>query len=133
MARVRCRGLMVGIDLKPEVGPSRPYCYTFKDRGMLCKDTHVQTIRLAPPLVITKDQIDWAIEKLEAVLAKGSSRPSSISGQENVRGAWCSLLIKLKNGDLCLDVRQYTKPVPRKRIGECSLCLKKRMTGSNDW
>ena len=69
VARVRCRGLWAGIDLKPEVGAARPYCYALKDRGMLCKDTHVQTIRLAPPLVITKEQLDWAVEQLEAVLA----------------------------------------------------------------
>jgi len=69
VARIRCRGLWAGIDIKPEAGPARPYCYALKDRGMLCKDTHVQTIRLAPPLVITKDQIDWAVDQLEAVLA----------------------------------------------------------------
>jgi ornithine--oxo-acid transaminase len=69
VARIRCRGLWAGIDIKPEAGPARPYCYALKDRGMLCKDTHVQTIRLAPPLVITKEQIDWAVDQLEAVLA----------------------------------------------------------------
>ena len=69
VAAIRCRGLWAGIDLKPEAGPARPYCYALKDRGMLCKDTHVQTIRLAPPLVITKEQIDWAVDQLEAVLA----------------------------------------------------------------
>ena len=67
--RTRCRGLWAGIDLKLEAGPARPYCYALKDRGMLCKDTHVQTIRLAPPLVITKEQLDWAVDQLEAVLA----------------------------------------------------------------
>jgi ornithine--oxo-acid transaminase len=69
VARIRCRGLWAGIDIKPEHGPARPFCYALKDRGMLCKDTHVQTIRLAPPLVITKEQIDWAVDQLEAVLA----------------------------------------------------------------
>jgi ornithine--oxo-acid transaminase len=69
VATIRCRGLWAGIDLKPEAGPARPYCYALKDRGMLCKDTHLQTIRLAPPLVITKEQIDWAVDQLEAVLA----------------------------------------------------------------
>lgn len=67
--RTRCLGLWAGIDIKPEHGPARPFCYALKDRGMLCKDTHVQTIRLAPPLVITKEQIDWAVDQLEAVLA----------------------------------------------------------------
>ncbi len=69
VARTRCLGLWAGIDLKPEAGAARPYCYALKERGMLCKDTHVQTIRLAPPLVITKEQIDWAVDQLEAVLA----------------------------------------------------------------
>ncbi|HNX32855.1 MAG TPA: ornithine--oxo-acid transaminase [Holophaga sp.] len=69
VARVRCRGLWAGIDLVPEAGPARAFCHALKDRGMLCKDTHVHTIRLAPPLVITRDQIDWALEQLAAVLA----------------------------------------------------------------
>lgn len=65
---VRCIGLWAGVQLKPEAGGARKYCYALKDRGMLCKDTHVDTIRLAPPLVITKAQIDWAVDQLEAVL-----------------------------------------------------------------
>jgi len=66
---VRCIGLWAGVQLRPEAGGARKYCYALKDRGMLCKDTHVDTIRLAPPLVITKAQIDWAVDQLEAVLA----------------------------------------------------------------
>jgi ornithine--oxo-acid transaminase len=66
---VRCRGLWAGIDLHDAAGPARPYCYQLKDRGLLCKDTHQQTIRLAPPLVITRDQLDWAVDQIEAVLA----------------------------------------------------------------
>ena len=66
---VRCIGLWAGVQLWPEAGGARKYCYALKDRGMLCKDTHVDTIRLAPPLVITKAQIDWAVDQLEAVLA----------------------------------------------------------------
>ena len=66
---VRCIGLWAGVELKPEAGGARKYCYALKDRGMLCKDTHENTIRLAPPLVITKAQIDWAVDQLEAVLA----------------------------------------------------------------
>ncbi|WP_306600626.1 ornithine--oxo-acid transaminase [Geothrix sp. 21YS21S-2] len=68
LAEVRVIGLWAGVQLKPEAGGARKYCYLLKDRGMLCKDTHVDTIRLAPPLVITKDQIDWAVDQLEAVL-----------------------------------------------------------------
>lgn len=68
LKEVRCIGLWAGIQLKPGAGGARKYCYALKDRGMLCKDTHVDTIRLAPPLVITKEQIDWAVDQLEAVL-----------------------------------------------------------------
>jgi ornithine--oxo-acid transaminase len=65
---IRCRGLWAGVQLKASAGKARPYCYQLKDRGMLCKDTHEQTIRLAPPLVITEEQIYWAVDQLEAVL-----------------------------------------------------------------
>ncbi|MBI3130275.1 MAG: ornithine--oxo-acid transaminase [Acidobacteria bacterium] len=68
---VRVRGLWAGVDLVPEAGGARKFCYKLKDRGMLCKDTHVNTIRLAPPLVITKEELDWAVDQLEAVLAEG--------------------------------------------------------------
>jgi ornithine--oxo-acid transaminase len=66
---VRVRGLWAGVQLKASAGKARPYCYALKERGMLCKDTHEQIIRLAPPLVITRSQIDWAADQLEAVLA----------------------------------------------------------------
>ncbi|MDR2696843.1 MAG: ornithine--oxo-acid transaminase [Holophagales bacterium] len=65
---IRAKGLWAGVQLKVSAGKARPYCYQLKDRGMLCKDTHEQTIRLAPPLVITKEQIDWAADQMEAVL-----------------------------------------------------------------
>lgn len=67
---VRGRGLMMAVELEPEAGGARKYCYAMKDRGILAKDTHVNTIRLAPPLVITREQVDWAIENIDAVLAK---------------------------------------------------------------
>ncbi len=66
---VRVRGLWAGVQLTEAAGPARPYCYALKDRGLLCKDTHTYTIRMAPPLVITREQIDWAVDQLEAVLA----------------------------------------------------------------
>ncbi|MCL1893738.1 MAG: ornithine--oxo-acid transaminase [Holophagaceae bacterium] len=65
---IRCRGLWAGIQLKPSAGKARQYCYQLKERGMLCKDTHEQTIRLAPPLIITQEQLDWAIDQIESVL-----------------------------------------------------------------
>ena len=69
VAAIRCLGLWAGVQLKPEAGGARKYCYALKERGMLCKDTHVDTLRLAPPLVITRDQLDWAVDQLQAVLA----------------------------------------------------------------
>jgi ornithine--oxo-acid transaminase len=68
---VRVRGLWAGVDLVDTAGGARKYCYKLKDRGMLCKDTHTHTIRLAPPLVITREELDWAMDQLEAVLAEG--------------------------------------------------------------
>jgi ornithine--oxo-acid transaminase len=68
---VRGRGLMLAVELDPEAGGARQYCYALKDAGLLAKDTHVDTIRLAPPLVITRDQVDWALERIDTVLAKG--------------------------------------------------------------
>jgi len=65
----RCLGLWAGVELVPEAGGARKYCYALKDRGLLCKDTHTNTIRLAPPLVITREQLDWAVDQIDAVLA----------------------------------------------------------------
>ena len=66
---IRCVGLWAGVQLKPEAGGAHQYCNRLKDRGMLCKETHVDTIRLGPPLVITREQLDWAVDQLAAVLA----------------------------------------------------------------
>ena len=65
---IRGRGLFVGIELHPEAGGARRFCEALKDRGMLCKETHEHVIRIAPPLVITREEIDWAVEQLRAVL-----------------------------------------------------------------
>jgi len=65
---VRGRGLMMAIELVPEAGGARQYCYALKDLGLLAKDTHENTIRLAPPLVITKDQVEWAVEQIEKTI-----------------------------------------------------------------
>lgn len=66
---VRGRGLMLAVELVPEAGGARQYCEALKARGILAKDTHGDTIRIAPPLVITEDQVDWAVEHFAAVLA----------------------------------------------------------------
>lgn len=65
---VRGRGLWIGLELHESAGGARRFCEALEARGLLCKETHTHTIRLAPPLVIDKQQLDWAIEQLEAVL-----------------------------------------------------------------
>jgi len=65
---VRGRGLMLAVELEPEAGGARQYCYALKDHGLLAKDTHDHTIRFAPPLVITKEQVDWAISQIEKTI-----------------------------------------------------------------
>jgi len=66
---VRGKGLMIGIELLPEGGGARQYCEKLKELGVLCKDTHGHTIRVAPPLVITREEIDWALERFDMVLS----------------------------------------------------------------
>lgn len=61
---VRGRGLFVGIELTV---PARSYAEQLKGHGLLCKETHVNTLRLAPPLTITEEELEWAIGKLEIV------------------------------------------------------------------
>jgi ornithine--oxo-acid transaminase len=66
---VRGKGLMLAVELMPDAGGARQYCLELKTRGLLCKETHENTIRIAPPLVIKKEEVDWALERLESVLA----------------------------------------------------------------
>jgi len=61
---VRGKGLLIGLELKEK---ARPYAEKLKDKGLLCKETHVVVIRFAPPLVITKDELDWAFEHVKEV------------------------------------------------------------------
>jgi ornithine--oxo-acid transaminase len=65
---IRGKGLMIGLELKPEAGGARQYCERLKENGLLCKETHDHIIRFAPPLVITKEQVEWAVEKICKVL-----------------------------------------------------------------
>ncbi len=65
---IRGRGLFIGVELKPEAKGARRFCEALKDRGILCKETHENVIRFAPPLIITKEDIDWALPKIEEVL-----------------------------------------------------------------
>lgn len=68
VAEVRGRGLMLAVELHAEAGPARPVVEALRDRGILAKETHGQTIRLSPPLVIERAEIDWALEQIAAVL-----------------------------------------------------------------
>jgi ornithine--oxo-acid transaminase len=65
---VRGKGLLIGVELKKEAGGARKFCEALMNRGLLCKETHEHVIRFAPPLVITKEEIDWAIEHVKDVL-----------------------------------------------------------------
>ena len=65
---VRGIGLWIGIELHV---PARPYCEALKDEGVLCKETHDKVIRIAPPLTIRREEIDWAFERIRRVIEKG--------------------------------------------------------------
>jgi ornithine--oxo-acid transaminase len=67
---VRGKGLMIGVELKPDAGGARRFCEKLKDKGLLCKETHENVIRFAPPLIITQEEVDWAMERVEAVLSE---------------------------------------------------------------
>lgn len=64
---VRGKGLWIGIELRSS---ARPYCEALKAEGVLCKETHERVIRIAPPLTITREEIDWAFERISKVVAR---------------------------------------------------------------
>ena len=65
---VRGKGLLIGVEL---TRLARPYCDALRQEGILCKETHNTVVRFAPPLVVTKEQIDWAMERIEPILMNG--------------------------------------------------------------
>ncbi|MBZ0308153.1 MAG: aminotransferase class III-fold pyridoxal phosphate-dependent enzyme, partial [Anaerolineae bacterium] len=65
---VRGRGLLIGVELHESAGGARRFCEGLQDAGILCKETHKHIIRFAPPLVITKEDVDWAIDRIRPVL-----------------------------------------------------------------
>jgi len=67
---VRGRGLLIGVEFHDDAGGARQYCEKLKEAGLLCKETHETIIRFAPPLVITKKDIDWALERITPILSK---------------------------------------------------------------
>lgn len=69
VCEVRGRGLLIGVEIRRESGPARAFCERLRDLGVLCKETHEQVIRFAPPLVIRREDIDWIVERVTKVLA----------------------------------------------------------------
>ena len=67
---VRGRGLMIGVELVPSAGGARRFCEALLKKGIFCKETHINIIRLTPPLMISRVDIDWALERIERVLTK---------------------------------------------------------------
>ncbi len=67
LKEVRGKGLWIGIELH---NPARPYCEALKEEGILCKETHDRVIRIAPPLIISRQEIDWAFERITKVIQK---------------------------------------------------------------
>ena len=68
IVEIRGRGLLIGIEIAVEAGTARKYCERLLERGVLAKDTHAQVIRLAPPLVIERAELDWLVTQLRDVL-----------------------------------------------------------------
>jgi ornithine--oxo-acid transaminase len=67
---IRGRGLLIGVELYPEAGGARRYCEMLQEAGILAKETHDNVIRFAPPLVIEKETLDWALEIIADVLKR---------------------------------------------------------------
>ena len=73
---VRGRGLWVGAEIEPAVASARTACERLLDKGVLSKETHRTVVRLAPPLVIARDDLDWALDRFEEVVHElDGSRP----------------------------------------------------------
>lgn len=66
---IRAKGLLIGVEVKESAGDARHFCEALKNEGILAKETHETTIRFAPPLIIDKQTIDWALPKIRKVLA----------------------------------------------------------------
>jgi ornithine--oxo-acid transaminase len=67
---IRGKGLLIGVELLPEAGGARRFCEKLMTKGLLCKETHETTVRFAPPLIIKKEEIDWALERIAPIFLK---------------------------------------------------------------
>lgn len=78
ITEVRGKGLFIGIELNE---PARPYCEQLKAAGLLCKETHENVIRIAPPLVISEEDLEWAFQKIKSCIIVMIERLSDMLGQ----------------------------------------------------
>jgi ornithine--oxo-acid transaminase len=67
---IRGRGLLIGIELKPEAGGARRFCEELMKEGLLCKETHENVIRFAPPLIIREKDLNWALKRIKTVFKR---------------------------------------------------------------
>jgi ornithine--oxo-acid transaminase len=67
---IRGKGLMIGVELHPQAGGARRFCEALQAKGLLCKETHEHVLRIAPPLIIQKPDVDWALERIADVLSQ---------------------------------------------------------------
>jgi ornithine--oxo-acid transaminase len=65
-------GLMIRLELRAEFGGARQYCEEQKEKGVLCKETHDHIIRFAPPLLIKRDEVDWALERIYSIFTSNA-------------------------------------------------------------
>ncbi len=76
LVEVRGRGLWIAIELNV---PARPLCEALRERGVLCKETHETVIRIAPPLTISREDLDWGLEQIEAVIEERAVRSGEVA------------------------------------------------------
>ena len=77
---VRGKGLLIGVEMKVEAGTARPYCEELARRGVLCKETHDQVVRFAPPLTVEKKDLEWALTAIREVLAMDFGKKPALAG-----------------------------------------------------
>jgi ornithine--oxo-acid transaminase len=77
---VRGKGLLIGVEIKAACGTARPYCEALAERGILCKETHDQVVRFAPPLTVEKKDLEWALGAIREVLAMDFGKRPALAG-----------------------------------------------------
>ena len=70
ISEVRGKGLFIGVDIDPAKASAREICERLMERGLLSKESHETVVRLAPPLVIEREQLDWAVDTIDSVLTE---------------------------------------------------------------